>query len=375
MTRVDLRRLAIVFVWDNFGPLHADRADAVAIAVAHAPVIGLELSRKSIDYDWISETGTHFEKVTLSNKPLRRSCLAWRLVCTLARLRPRAVFFCHYERLEILLAAWFCRLVGVRAFTMNDSKFDDYERILWREVLKRFFLLPYAGALVASRRSADYLRFLGVPADRIVLGYDTVPQARIRRMAAAPPAPGGPPFEDRHFTIVARLVPKKNISTALRAFSVAKARGNSRRLVICGSGPLEYQLRKEAEQLCLGGAVEFRGFVQSEAVARVLANTLALILPSTEEQFGQVIAEAVVMGVPVLVSDNCGARDLLVRTAVNGFIFEPDNVGGLARLMDLIASDKAFWTELSRGADHFIDKADVECFVHGAVRLIELSKA
>jgi glycosyltransferase involved in cell wall biosynthesis len=362
----------IVFVWDNLGPTHADRIDAVGEALP-AQVIGVELYGRSSEYEWVGATGTHSTKITLAEAQGGRARITWRLLRALWKLRPQVVFFGHYERPGILLAATLCRLTGRRVLTMNDSKFDDYQRSFWREALKRLFVLPYGGALAGSRRSADYLRFLGVPADRIRLGYDAISAGRMRRLAGSPPAPEGATFADRHFTIVARLLPKKNITTALRAFALARAEGCERRLVVCGSGELEGELRQLSARLGLDEVVEFRGFVQSPAVAATLARTLALLLPSTEEQFGQAIAEAIALGVPVLVSDNCGARDTLVRTAVNGFVVEPDNVEGIAGLLCAIAADEALWRRLSVGCARFVEEADVGRFVDGVARLAGLT--
>jgi len=44
-----------------------------------------------------------------------------------------------------------------------------------------------------------------------------------------------------------------------------------------------------------------------------------LILPSVEEGFGKVVAEAMACGLPVVVSENTGAKDL-VENGENGFI-------------------------------------------------------
>ena len=42
----------LVFLWENFGPMHADRCDAVAAAVrGEAEVVGLELYGRSDTYD------------------------------------------------------------------------------------------------------------------------------------------------------------------------------------------------------------------------------------------------------------------------------------------------------------------------------------
>jgi glycosyltransferase involved in cell wall biosynthesis len=361
----------LIFLWENFGPLHVDRCEAVARAMPARRVIGLEVLSESADYDWISASGQAFEKITLSSRADPNAWSPLRIAWAIARLRPEAVFFCHYQRAGIFAAATIARAMGIRVFTMNDSKFDDYPRELWREVGKSLFFLPYQGALAASRRSADYLRFFGVKPDRIAHGYDSVSVSRIRNLAKAPPAPDGDAFESRHFTIVARLLPKKNIALALRALAVLARTGQARKLVICGSGPLEFELKALAKDLGVASLVDFKGFAQTEEVCRVLAQTLVLILPSVEEQFGQVIPEALSMGVPVLVSDNCGARDHLVETGVNGFIFEPTNVEGLAYFMRLLSTDETTWRSMALAARRIAERGDVSEFVAGVRQLVD----
>ncbi|HEY4443168.1 MAG TPA: glycosyltransferase, partial [Steroidobacteraceae bacterium] len=90
---------------------------------------------------------------------------------------------------------------------------------------------------------------------------------------------------------------------------------------------------------------------------------LALILPSIEEQWGLVVNEALAMGVPILCSDNVGARDSLVRTSVNGYVFESDNAEGLAQLMTRMATDEHEWRRLAVAAGEFAYKGDVCQFV------------
>lgn len=362
-------RMKIAFVWENFGPLHAARAEAVARGLER-PVVGIELFGRSQVYDWDTPEPTGFQKVTLRRAAGAGGGLLWPLMRALARVRPAAVFFCHYERTDVMLAAWVCRLFGVATFVMNDSKFDDYPRHLWREVIKSAFYQPYQGAIAASVRSRDYLRFLGVPADRIEMHYDCVPVDAIRQLAGVPPAPGGVPFAARHFTVVARHVPKKNIGLAVEAFARARAAGVERRLVLCGSGPLEGELRVQVAALGIADHVEFRGFVQADEVARVLGRTLALILPSHEEQYGQVVAEAMAMGVPALVSDRCGARDELVRSLVNGFVFEPDNAQGLARMMALLDRDEVLWRDMAVRCAGAAGQVDLAPFVESVRRLL-----
>jgi glycosyltransferase involved in cell wall biosynthesis len=117
--------------------------------------------------------------------------------------------------------------------------------------------------------------------------------------------------------------------------------------------------------------VIFHGFVQTEQVCQILADTLALLLPSIEEQFGNVVIEAQALNVPVIVSENCGARDELVRSGVNGFVIEPDNPAGLTFFMSLISKDEQLWRRMCCAAPQYASKGDVMEFTLAVERLIE----
>lgn len=357
----------LIFLWENFGPMHADRCDAVArLYGIEARVVGLELLSRSEVYEWASETRTSFDKTTLFPQARQRPGI-WRHLREIARFRARHAqstwFMCHYERPEILLAAWYLRLRGHRVFTMGCSKFDDLPRKAWREWLKSFYLRPYHGAIGSGIRSIDYFRFLGFGRRPVVGEYNTVSLSRIRALSETVPAPGGTRFSHRHFTIVARLVPKKNLQVALRAYALYRTMAASPRpLHLCGSGPLEVDLIALAQELGIREHVTFHGFVQSAEVARILGSTLALLLPSIEEQFGNVVIEAQAMGLPVILSDNCGARDLLVRVGVNGFVIEPDNPGGLAWCMCRLSDDEQTWATMADAATRSAEGGDVARF-------------
>jgi glycosyltransferase involved in cell wall biosynthesis len=361
----------IAFIWDNFGPLHVDRCNSVA----HRgfDVVGIEISGRSSVYDW-EPPPTKFKKITLfPGKTNWRRHLRnfWGLVSASRRCRARHIFFCHYHQPAILFAAFVLRLVGRRVYTMNESKFDDFPRYFWREFLKRQFLWPYHGCLASASRTEDYFRFMGIKSDRIARGYDTLSVHRMRTQRGMNSETESVPFAERHFTIVARLVKKKNHKMALQAYqSYASTTANPRRLVLCGSGDLELELKALVRALALEHLVIFTGFVQTEEVSRILGSTLAVILPSTEEQFGQAIMEAVAIGIPVIASAACGVCDELVRTGVNGFVVEPDNADGLAWFMSLLAEDEQLWSRMAAATERFLPICDVTRFADGVERLI-----
>lgn len=369
----------IIIIWDNFGPMHDDRVRAVAGAYGDkARVVGIELFGKSDTYEWDNEGNTEFQKETLfpgvdfsRNSTLKT---ARAIVARCLALKAEHVFLCNYERPAIFLAAVALRLMGRRVYTMGCSKFDDFERHIPREWAKRLFFLPYQGALSSGARARDYMRLMGIAPEKIATEYNTLSIDRIRRLSGKVPAPAGTAYAERHFTIVARFVPKKNIAMALDAYALYCAQAASPRpLHLCGSGSLEQSLRDKVQSLGLGDKVVFRGFLQSDGIAEVLGDTLALLLPSIEEQFGNVVIEAQAMGLPVILSDNCGARDNLVRSGTNGFVIEPDNPQGLAFFMRLLSDDADLWTRMSLSAAAYADKGDVARFAEAVQTLVPVS--
>lgn len=371
-----MKERSVVFIWENFGPIHLDRCEAAASLLAPSwTVRGIELANKSVYYEWDSKEESAFEKITLfRGKSIAEVSFLPRTRATLRacwRMRPAAYFFCHYEEISTLFCAAILRLCGQRVFVMNDSKFDDYQRHFSREMIKRLFYFPYQGALTSGFRARDYLRFLGFAESKIQLNYDALSVERVRRLGGAPPAPGGLRHKDRHFTIVARFVPKKNLLMALHAYALYRAMvASPRPLHLCGSGPLEPDLRDKVVELGLGDSVVFHGFLQTEGVCRVLANTLALLLPSLEEQFGNVVIEAQAMGLPVILSNNCGACDMLVRSGVNGFVIEPDNPDGMAFFMSLLCADEGLWRKMCLATKRFVAQGDVRRFVEAVATLV-----
>jgi L-malate glycosyltransferase len=367
----------IAFVIDHFRLVQTDQYTALSRKIGPArKVIGMEIySSSDPDYPFGSFTGDGFVHEQVYKTDVRGShgmvSAAWRIVQRCRQHKASVVFLCHYERPYIFLSALILRILGRRVIVMGDSKFDDYPRHFWRELGKRFLYAPYQGALAASKRCADYQRFLGVPANSIALNYYAFDIDRIRNAVDVRPSPNSAVnYEDRSFVCVARLVPKKNISSLIKAFHLFSQKSNqSRKLVLCGSGPLETDLRAEATKLGISDEIIFRGNLNPTEIACELARGLCLILPSLEEQYGIAVVEGQAMGLPVIVSTSCGARDDQVRSGLNGFIVEPNNPEGMAFFMDQLANDEKLWRGMAEAATRFAKVANVDRFVESALQL------
>ena len=107
------RRIAIL--WDNFGPLHIDRCNAVARHFTKSlEVIGIEVFAGSSIYDWQQPEADEFRKVTLfqagSWAEISSLRIANAVVNAVRSNKCEAAFLCHYDQAAMLVVAARLRL-------------------------------------------------------------------------------------------------------------------------------------------------------------------------------------------------------------------------------------------------------------------------
>ena len=128
---------------------------------------------------------------------------------------------------------------------------------------------------------------------------------------------------------VGRLHPDKDQTTLIAAFARALPElppGSV--LAIAGSGPLEADLRRQAEQLGVADSVRFLG--QVSGVRRYFAAFDLFVLSSDHEPFGMVLLEAMAADVPVMATDCGGAPEVV---ADEKMLFALRDAEGLSKKM------------------------------------------
>lgn len=104
----------------------------------------------------------------------------------------------------------------------------------------------------------------------------------------------------RSIATAARLVPRKNLKTVVDALATV----DDLELTIVGDGPSKEELQARAKQRGVTDRIRFAGYVTDrEDVYRILSQADAFILPSLAEGFCVAVAEAMALGLPVVVSD------------------------------------------------------------------------
>lgn len=109
-------------------------------------------------------------------------------------------------------------------------------------------------------------------------------------------------------------------------------------LLVVGAGPLEGELRAQAE--AAGLRVTWAGFLNQTQIPAAYAAADLLVLPSDHgETWGLVVNEAMACGVPAIVSDRVGCADDLVRPDQTGLVFPMGDVAALAEAIASLASN------------------------------------
>lgn len=340
-------------IWSQFAAYHVDRCEAVAQRLAgRVAVRAIEVATTSRDYAWEpSGAIAAAEKVTLFPGRSFDEIPAFQRYRAMLRATSDCDTVCmglSYAEPDAILLSWTLRLSGKRVVVFSESKFDDKPRSVWTELGKSILLACYSAAVVGGKRHFLYFRFLRFLRRTVVPGYDVVGLDRVRRQADGAAAPQGRAFADRPFVFVGRFVDKKNLLMLVEGFArYAAAVGSAaRRLKLVGSGEFEPALRQASEALGTNDLIDFTGFLSAQAVSRELSAALALVLVSQEEQWGLVVNEAMALGLPVIVSDEVGSRDLLVRNLVNGYVVDSGSAESIAAAMRLMDGNAADWEKM-----------------------------
>jgi len=131
----------------------------------------------------------------------------------------------------------------------------------------------------------------------------------------------------RFLLFLGRLHPKKGCDLLVRA--VAEMRPPVDLLVAGPDVAGEYARR--LKRLAEGLPITFAGMLQGDEKLGALVSADALILPSHQENFGMVVAEALSCGTPALVSEKVSVAEY-IRSFGAGFV-EPDTLAGTRQLI------------------------------------------
>jgi glycosyltransferase involved in cell wall biosynthesis len=249
-----------------------------------------------------------------------------------------------------------------------DRIFDDFTFTSACEWAMRAF---YAGFTTIFTRSGDYeksLVNLGIEPKRIERLMPGLEVAKFnpnfrdpalwRRIESESSSPTAPPAftglsrDSVKVLYVGRVSVEKNIQLLARVWKRVHTKclraGTPADLVIVGDGPARAELERELK----GTHAHFLGFRHGEELSKIYASSHLFAFPSVTDTLGQVVMESQASGLPVIVTDQGGPKEV-VKHGVTGYVLTAHDADSEDRWVNSIVAlitDRDRRTDMGRAA-------------------------
>ena len=171
---------------------------------------------------------------------------------------------------------------------------------------------------------------------------------------------GGPtPHIDSPFVIlsVGRLEKVKGHKYLVEAFAGIKKEIPNARLILAGDGSERGNLEKQADELGIGGAIEFAGEILHSELPRWYHGADVFVMPSLSEGFGITAIEAMAAGVAI-VATRAGSLPEIVRDGEAGILVERGNAEQIYSAVLRIYRDETLRLRLAENGEREAQKFD-----------------
>ncbi len=249
-----------------------------------------------------------------------------------------------------LLAA---KMLGIRATGIYHTDFPQYVSILtddsFFETLTWDFMHWFYSQLDLLLVNSEFYKQCwiqrGIPASRIEIlprGLDTDLFTVSRRDAGFWQAHGGADNR-RTLLYVGRVSKEKDLDLLVPAWKSIKSAVPDVQMAFVGDGPYRTELAG-----LLPDAI-FTGYLGGAELAAAYASSELFVFPSTTDTFGNVLLEAQACGLPAVVSDIGGPKEL-IRQGVDGFVTPALDAPAFADAVIRILKDPALRQSMSLAA-------------------------
>ncbi|HKU39568.1 MAG TPA: glycosyltransferase family 4 protein [Polyangiales bacterium] len=261
-----------------------------------------------------------------------------------------AVFVNGYTYFNNWTLAAACARRGIPLLCFGDTTLQtENARSPWKRAAKRFVFTQWlrrCGALLAAGGGTRaYFEHYGARPESIFICPYAVDVARFRRTVAEASAADlanlrarwGIPADKRIVMFCGKLIAWKRPFDVLHAVQELERRGiRDVVAVFVGDGELKQALRERG-----GPSVVTTGFVNQAEIPLALSLADVLVLSSEREPYGMVVSEAQCLGVPAVVSDQCGCQgpESVVQDRESGFVYPTGDVPALADRLARLLSD------------------------------------
>ena len=152
-----------------------------------------------------------------------------------------------------------------------------------------------------------------------------------------------------------RLIDKKGVGSAIRAFAIFAREFPNAEFTIAGKGPLQPELQRLAQKLGVAEKVRFCGFLSQPDLRDLYGRMHIFIHPSetppdeNQEGVPNSILEAMATGLPVIATRHGGIPEAVTEN-LNGFLSDERDSKSLGRSMVALANSPELYARFSAAA-------------------------
>jgi glycosyltransferase involved in cell wall biosynthesis len=247
-------------------------------------------------------------------------------------IKPEVVILSGWDATPSLLALLWAIRNGRPTVIISESQEHDFKRNFFKELLKKLLLKLIDVAFVGGINQRSYLVKLGFKNENIFEGCDVVDNSFFMEDSTESEI-ANLKLPKKYFLTSCRFVQKKNLKLLIKSFSLLSSEYSDWSLVLAGDGPLRDALEMLVLENNMSDRVHFTGYLGSKEMKHVYAGASCFVLPSTTEQWGLVVNEALATGIPVLCSENVGSAPNLLSELHVGYMFDPMSSSDLLQKM------------------------------------------
>lgn len=234
---------------------------------------------------------------------------------------------------------------------------------------------------VSSTAGKSFIHSLGIPEERIaitpyIVDNDAIAATANKTNRQQIRQDWSIPVDATVVVFCAKFLPRKRPQDLLKAFANANVPNSY--LVFVGEGPLGDMLGSETQKLGVEDRVRFLGMVNYSRLPEVYAASDVLVHPADHEPWGLPVNEAMVCGIPAVVSNRVGSGYDLVEEGKTGFVYPSGNVEALSAILSAVLPQRDMLRQMGQAArkrmETWSERENAEGYVHAVEKAIALKQ-
>ena len=294
--------------------------------------------------------------------------------------RYDAVMITGYDTPSAWFALFAAKLSGKKVILRAEADLTNPSQSLKRKFKDRFLgeVLKFFSAIMYScERNRLYFTHFGAADDKLFPIPSAVDNAQfldLRRHRAQRRSElrrvHGIPEDAVVALFVGRHIDRKRPRDLLDAFKRLYDRHPRLWVIFVGDGPLRAMMETDARAAGLDRIV-FAGFKNLSEIAGYYFMADIFVMPSQYDPTPKAVNEAMICGLPVVVSSGIGTANDLVIHDVSGLVYETGDIDALAAAIERLNVSPALRLTIGDAAEQAASKWSPEAGVQGLVEALE----